>query len=273
MKDKVADHYTRGNLAETLLDALKRAGCDPDGLTPDDLAPFDEFHVRGRAATQELLEKIDVSPTGHALDVGSGLGGPSRRLAALRGCHVTGIDLTHEYCDVATLFARHVGLERSVTYRRADALSMPFDDAVFDAAFTQHVAMNISDRPGLYREIARVLRPGAIFGLYDIFEGHVGNVRYPAPWAETPETSFLVTPDAIGPLLDDAGFELVSQRNTTDEGRAWVNAMREKTQRDGPPPLGLHLLLGPVFKDMAANMVANLNEDRIALLEIICRKS
>ncbi|MBT6203171.1 MAG: methyltransferase domain-containing protein [Alphaproteobacteria bacterium] len=272
MSDDVSRHYTRGDLDETLLDALARNGCDTENLKPEDLAPFDEFHVRGHAATSELLDKLEFDTDGHVLDVGSGLGGPSRRLAQMQGCSVTGIDLTLEYCDVAALFAERVGLADRVNYQQANALSMPFDDGSFDGAITQHVAMNIEERPGLYTEIARVLKSGAQFGLYDIFQGQGGDVCYPAPWAETPATSFLVPPDAIAPLLWDAGFEVISQRNTTAQGRAWFQAMRAKTERDGPPPLGIHLLLGPVFKEMAANMVRNLNEDRVALVEIVCRK-
>jgi len=272
MTDDVARHYTRGNLTEVLLTALTASGRDPDNLKPEDLAPIDEFHVRGREATGELIDRLAFGSDDHILDVGSGLGGPSRRLALERGCHVTGIDLTQEYCDVATMLAGRVGLADRVAYRQADALALPFGDGAFDGAITEHVAMNIADKPALYAEVARVLKPGALFGLYDILQGPGGEVCYPVPWAETPATGFLADPDAIEGLLGDAGLDVLSLRNTTAEGRAWFQAARARTERDGPPALGFHLLLGPVFKDMAANMVRNLEEDRICLLEIVCRR-
>ena len=78
-------------------------------------------------------------------------------------CQITGIDLTEEYCQVATELASRVGLFDRVRYQQGSALAMPFPDNSFDIAYTQHVAMNIADKAGLYREIARVLKPRGRF--------------------------------------------------------------------------------------------------------------
>jgi ubiquinone/menaquinone biosynthesis C-methylase UbiE len=102
--------------------------------------------------------------------------------------------------------ARRTGLGDRVSYRVASALDMPFEDRAFDAAITIHVAMNIKDRGGLYKEIARVLKPGAVFCIYDVMRGGKDGVRYPVPWAETPATSHLTTPQEMQALLRDAGF-------------------------------------------------------------------
>ncbi len=91
------------------------------------------------------------------LDVGSGLGGPARLIAAQRGCDVTGIDLTPEYVEVAERLTQRTGLGEQVRFVCGDALELPFDDASFDAAITLHVAMNIADRARLYAAIRRVL--------------------------------------------------------------------------------------------------------------------
>jgi ubiquinone/menaquinone biosynthesis C-methylase UbiE len=203
------------------------------------------------------------------LDVGSGLGGPSRQLATAYGCRVTGIDLTEEYCVVANALAARLGLADRVRFQHGSALSIPFPDRAFDVAMTQHVAMNIPDKAALYHEIARVLKPGGRFGIYDLLQGAGGPVLFPVPWARDPSTSFLATPDEMRSLLRGAGFEIVSWSDTSEAGREWFNALGKRMAESGPPPLGFHVLLGPDFAVMAKNQVRNLVEDRIRPTEII----
>ena len=272
LEQEVATHYTGLERTRVILDALRAAGKDPDRLSVDDLAPVDEFHIRGRQATVELGQALDLRAGQHVLDVGSGIGGASRYFASTYGIHVTGIDLTPEYCRLATRFARSTGLADRLDYRSGSALAMPFEDATFDAAYTQHVAMNIADKPALYAEVARVLKPGAAFGIYDVLQGPGGEDYYPTPWANDTSTSFLATPDELRRLLETAGFRVESWRDTTAAGRAFFETVLGRIAESGPPPLGLHLLL-PDFRPRAENMLRGLTEDRLAVIEIICRKA
>jgi SAM-dependent methyltransferase len=96
--DRVEQHYARPGLISTIRDRLRAAGKDLDHLTPADLAAIDEFHIRGRQATEELAARLRPTAASRVLDIGSGLGGPSRHLGATYGCHVVGIDLTEAYC-------------------------------------------------------------------------------------------------------------------------------------------------------------------------------
>jgi len=132
--------------------------------------------------------------------------------------------------------------------------------------------MNISDKRRFYAEVARVLKPGGLFGLYDLLEGPGGPVHFPVPWARDPATSFLAAPDELRDLLSGSGFEIIGWRDTSAEGRVWFQQLRERIERDGPPTLGFHLLLGPEFREMARNQVRNLEEQRILPTEVICRK-
>lgn len=272
LQENVAAHYARGDLAQAIFAALENAGRDSSQFTFEDLAPIDEFHIRGREATVELGQALGLSPGLAVLDVGSGLGGPSRHLAVAHGCRVTGVDLTAEYCRVASLLADRLGLADRVAYRHGDALAMPFDDGTFDAAYTQHAAMNIPDKTALYAEIARVLKPGGSFGIYDVLQGPDGDVVYPTPWARDPSTSFLATPEDLRRLLEAADFEILDWHDTTEMGRDWFAAMLQRIAKEGPPPLGPHVLLGPQFAEMARNQLQNLAEGRIVLLEVVCRR-
>jgi ubiquinone/menaquinone biosynthesis C-methylase UbiE len=272
LEEEVARHYAGLHRVRVILEALRAAGKDPDRLTIDDLAPIDEFHIRGRQATVELGQALGLSARQHGLDVGSGVGGASRYFAHTYGVRVTGIDLTPEYCRLATRFARSTGLADRLEYRTGSALAMPFEDATFDAAYTQHAAMNIADKPALYAEIARVLKPGATFGVYDVMQGPGGEVVYPTPWANDGSTSFLGTPDTMRALLGAAGFRIESWRDTTAAGRVFFATVLGRIAESGPPPLGLHLLL-PDFRLRAENMLRGLQENRLAVIEIVCRKA
>ena len=270
--ETVRAHYTRSGLGDLILSALEEAGKDLNRLTPQDLAPIDEFHIRGRAATLELARAARVDSTKRVLDVGSGIGGTSRCLAREFGCRVTGIDLTAEYCNAAAMLSERIGLAGLVDYRQGDATNLPFPDASFDIVWTEHVAMNIPDKPRLYKEMHRVLKPGGTLAIYDILAGPSGPVIFPVPWARRPAASFLVTPEELRSLLDEAGFDIEAWLDTTDAARAWFVALAEKLRKEGMPPLGFHILLGPEFQAMAQNQRRNLEEGRIVLAQVVARK-
>jgi MPBQ/MSBQ methyltransferase len=269
---RVAEHYSRSDLASTILGALQAAGKDVDRLSLEDLAPIDEFHVRGRPATVELAGALGLAPGMRVLDVGSGIGGPSRYVAATYDCQVVGIDLTEEYCRVAALLAERVGVGDRVEYHPGNALAMPFADAEFEVAYTQHVAMNIEDKARLYAEVWRVLKPGGRFGIYDLLQGAGGEVAYPVPWARDASTSFLVAAPELRRLLEAAGFEVLGWRETVAEARQWLEQMKARMAEPDPPPSALRLLLGEDFQAVVQNIVRNLTEDRVRPTEVICRK-
>ena len=228
--DTIAEHYTMQDLAEAIFTGLKQAGIDLNNLQQEDFAPVDEFHIRGREATVELAQQLDLNASKHILDVGSGVGGASRYLASAYGCRVTGLDLTEAYCQVAQLLADRIGLGQLIAYRQGSALDMPFENAIFDIVWTQHTAMNIADKARLYAESWRVLKPGGLLAIYDIVAGEGEPLIFPVPWAREPSISFLVTSDELRELLGQAGFQVVSWRDTSEEGRSWFREVAEKMQ-------------------------------------------
>jgi len=272
INEAIQTHYTRPELGDVILVALEKAGKDVSDLTPEDLAPIDEFHIRGRAATLELARAVGLDSTKHVLDVGCGVGGTSRCLAKEFGCRVTGIDLTDEYCRAAEMLSAKIGLTHLVDYRQGDATNLPFDDQAFDVVWTEHAAMNISDKPGLYKEMHRVLKPGGTLAIYDVLAGSSGPVLFPVPWARTPDTSFLVEPNELRRLLEEAGFTVSDWSDTTAAACAWFVSLAEKIRKEGFPALGFHVLLGADFQAMAQNQGRNLQEGRIVLGQVVARK-
>src|SRR3954470_16675520 len=145
----VSGYYGRADLGTVILDALQAAGKNLDALTPADLAPMDEFHIRGKGATLELERRVALPPADHVLDVGGGLGGPARTLASTVGCAVTVLDLTEAYCRVGEMLTARTGLGQQVRFEHGSALELPFAAASFDVVWTQHSSMNVADKERL----------------------------------------------------------------------------------------------------------------------------
>jgi SAM-dependent methyltransferase len=269
----VEDHYTRRSLGDTILSALREAGKDLEHLTPDDLAPVDEFHSGQRNATVRLAQLARVSGTEHVLDVGCGIGGPSRFLAKQFGCRVTGLDLTAEFIEVADMLARRTGLADKVSYRQGNALDLPFADASFDLVWSQNAAMNIADRDRLYAEMRRVLKPNGRLAIQDVAAGPGGEPYYPTPWAKDESISFLFAPDVTRQKLEHAGFRVLAWHDPTRESLEQALARAKALESGTLPPLGLHILIGPNFPTVSKNMVRNLEEARIRLINAVLERA
>jgi ubiquinone/menaquinone biosynthesis C-methylase UbiE len=207
------------------------------------------------------------------LDVECGLGGSARFFAQRFGGHATGIDLTPEYVEVADRLSAITGLPEKMAFDVGSALCMPYADSSFDGAITVHVAMNIADRDGLYREVLRVLKSGASFGIYDVMKGNTEPLDYPAPWAMTAETSHLLTQRETQESLERAGFRVVEVEDRTAAAKAFFeNVTRMAQATGGPPPVGLHLLTGPTHAQKFANMLSAITHGRLAPAMLVARK-
>ncbi len=271
MPEDIASHYTgNGELADRILESLEASGKYRGSLTTRDLTPIDEFHIRGRPATIELAEQLSLNPESKVLDIGSGLGGPARTLAETYQCHVTGVDLTPEFCRTANAMSNWVELSDKVNFLQGDATELPFEDNSFDAAMTIHVAMNIALKDKMYAEANRVLRPGARFGVYDVIQGEGGDILFPVPWARTPEISHLATSSEMRELLKDAGFSIISEIDSSEDSLIWFEELTERMNQKNAPPVSFSRFLGSDFKQMAQNQVRNLQDRRIRTYSFIC---
>ena len=254
---QVAGHYTQDLLEQKILEALRNGGKNPESLTPHDLDALDNLHLGGRESIQELSAFMDLYPGMRLLDVGCGVGGPARYFAE-HGCQVTGIDLSAEFVRVATSLTNLVRLADNASFQQGSALEMPFPSASFDGSYMIHVGMNIQDKAGLFREVARMLKPGARFAIFDILRPSDGELLFPLPWAMTPETSFICTAHDYQCALEAAGLHLVHQRSR----RQFAIEVMEKRRRmvAAGSVLAVHLLMG----ESAPLMLKNVNHAIVA---------
>ncbi|HEY5738096.1 MAG TPA: class I SAM-dependent methyltransferase [Gammaproteobacteria bacterium] len=273
MNDKVSTHYgSGGDLADRIAGSLRSQGRDLADLQPSDLSYIDEFHLLGRRATLRLAAQLQLTAHSRVVDIGSGLGGAARTLAAEYGCHVTGIDLTPAYCEVAGVMSNWVGLAARTSFQLGDATRMPFAGQQFDAAISLHAAMNIAARDRLYDEARRVLVPGSRFAVFDILQGEGGEALYPAPWAREPSISHLVTREAMQQLLSGAGFDILEIHDSTAESLEWLRARSAGARPGGTPPVTSKILFGDDFDwpQMVRNQLRGLEERRIRTVSFVC---
>jgi MPBQ/MSBQ methyltransferase len=268
----VVDHYAAPDLGQRILGGVSQEGKVIDALNADDLAAVDEFHIRGREATVELAGMVGMRREAAVLDIGCGIGGTARHLAAEYGCHVSGIDLTPDYCTLARDLSARVGLEGRTSFRQGSALDLPWKDESFDIVWTEHVQMNISDKERFYREAARMLRKGGRFAFHDIFAGANDGLTFPVPWAGAPDMSFLAPANDVRDLLKNLELTEVSWEDSTARSTAWFEAARERNAKLGPPALGLHLVMGPTAQQKFGNVLSGLKNGQLTTVLAVFEK-
>ena len=262
---KVREHYRATGLIDRIQSALATIAPDDQTLTVAQLAPLDQFHSRGILATAELASAAGLEPSSRVLDLGCGIGGPARYLAATFACKVIGVDLSPAFIDAATYLTARCGLPERVTFQVGDALHLPFENAAFDSVFLQHVAMNVEDRTALYAEVRRILTVGGRFATYDVVLRD-GDVVYPVPWARDASSSFLVNERDTQTALEQAGFKAVLWRDDTQTALDWFQAVMAASP---PSALNLGVVMGPDFRAMTANLARNIRENRVGVLSAV----
>ncbi len=265
-------HYATGGIADRVLSAVRATLKPGEALTPDALAPADHFHGRGLVATREMVALLAPKSSDRILDIGSGVGGPARWIASKYGCHVTGIDLTADFCRAAESLNAATGMSTQVTIVHGSALALPFPDASFDRAYSQNVVMNIAGKVTFYREACRVLKPGGILVMSNLARGSGSEPDYPTPWAATATTSFLSTIDETKAEIAAAGLEIVAFKDTSADAMKAQVATLNRLQTAGLPPLSAHLIVGPRLREYQINSNRNFVEGRIISLEVVAQR-
>ena len=265
----VSAQYAPTDMSARIVARLIEAGKDPERLTREDLAIFDEFHAGGRESTRELARLAAVAKRSKVLDIGCGIGGPARTMAAEFGCQVTGIDLTEGYCQAAQMLTAKLGMGGQVSFQCANALDLAFAAASFDVVWSQNAWMNIDDKARFLREVVRVLRPGGVFALETILAGPVTGIHLPVLWAESPALNFLVTEAEAKALLSGAGLKERAWHDTTQRSIALQRQRQEINEREGPPLLSLNVLVPMDFRAKVENVLRNNLEGRTRTVQAI----
>ncbi|OUR78154.1 hypothetical protein A9Q75_13900 [Colwellia psychrerythraea] len=268
----IHSYYSPNNLYNKIIAGLNNLGIDLSNVTPNDLQPVDEFHIRGDIATKELIELANFTPDMHILDVGCGVGGSTRRLSHETGCHVTGIDLSDEYIDAAERLTQLLKMQDRVKFKVGSALELPYADNTFDGAWSIQMNMNVEDKLGWLKEMYRVLKPGARAVLYEVCGHEDKAIYFPVPWAQDSSMSFLIPKESFRDIIASTGFKIEVWNDKSDLAQKAFARVKEPQGESALPELGLHMLIGNDIKTKAYNMRLNLDDERISLIEILAEK-
>lgn len=170
---------------------------------------------------------------------------------------------------MAQSLTRILKLDDKAEFRQGSALALPFEDATFDGAYMIHVGMNLEDKGGVFREVARVLRPGGQFAIFDIMRKGKGAFDFPLPWAVTPTTSFVQCAEDYQGALEAAGFRITHQR---DRSQFALDFMQKTMARTSPPVLGVHLLMGEQAPVMLKNVMTAIASGDAVPVEMVAAK-
>jgi len=277
----VAEHYQRAQLADRLIARLAEHGITEDSVTPGDLEALDQMHVRGGEAVGDLARLLGVEPGMTVLDLGAGIGGPARVLAARFGARVIALDLTPDLCEASRRLNALVGLDDRITVIEGDATDTGLDAESVDRVVTVHACMNIPDKAGVYAEAYGCLKPGGRFAFYDVVRGPAaamdGDIHFPVPWASRAEISHLMPLEAMVDLAEEAGFRTVEAIDLSAAAKARIAEQRAQAQRrkeagDRPPLQAGDILMGDTAAEKQRNLRRNLEDDRITLAMAVFEK-
>ena len=272
MDRDINQHYGSDNLGSRIFAALEQSGKDLENLTLKDLSVIDQLHTGGHVATLELARKAELPPGTTVMDAGCGIGGSCRLLAKECGFSMTGIDLVTDFIDVAKSLTRSTGMGDTIRYATGNIMNTDLEDSSFDAVWCQHTLMNLQNKEQVFSEFNRILKPGGVVVLHEIVRGSNAPIHLPVPWADRHTISHLIPwPEMMSIILDN-GFTCRFQKDQTQEqAKTWWTRVKKAfaKKRETPSPLGPHIIFGENGLAFGNTMTANLEEDRIRLMEAI----
>lgn len=260
--------YAPRGVEQILRQALLQTGLNPDQLCCDTIAAIDQLHVGGRMASRQLADRAKFTEGERILDLGCGTGGTTRLLANDYGLQVTGLDITPGFVSTGRWLSRATGLDGRTDFVHGDAQCLPFASEAFDGVWAQHVFMNIPDLQRALHEIIRVLRPGGRLLIHEVVKGAAeGMLQLPVPWADLPEHSYLLNPQALEEKLEKAGLRPLFIEDISEQALQWRRKHTGREAQGEFAVLNPSLIFGERFFLMGRNLMENLAAGRIGIIQ------
>lgn len=270
--NETADYYQLNRPDEKVLSLLEKQYGPGQKVGVEELAIYDSFHLRGRAASISLAASVGMTQGLKILDVGSGPGGTARYLSDTFGAQVIGLDLTYSFSRLAKILSDKSRLSDFNRFVCASALEIPFNEEAFHMVWMEHVQMNIRDKALLVSELHRVLKSGGTLAMYEVFQSGNTPPDYPLPWAETPVGGTLTSHEIMKELLITSGFDVISWHDCLEEIKNWDKKRRLKRSSDDKQLLGAEMLMGDHARNKVENITTAVLDKRLMVIEAVLKK-
>jgi hypothetical protein len=97
-------------------------------------------------------------------------------------------------------------------------------------------------------------------------------LAYPVAWAQEEATSFVGSIEDYRNAMEANGFEVLEEINRRDLALEFFKNRKARLTAGGPPPLGLHIVMGKEAPQKVANMYASVQRGSIAPVQILSRR-
>jgi len=200
------------------------------------------------AMTQHLIECAGISDGDRVLDIACGFGGTLRKLARL-GCQAKGIDISESCVDRARIVNSETGLTDRIEVAVGNFHSIDSESDTWEAVICQEAIIHSNDRPTVFTEAFRVLRPGGVFAFSDILTGEEADLSMV-------EAAFARLGASAGATISDyqalaraAGFEIAHVEERLDDIKTHYDKLATALTR---PVTGLNAdALGSISKSIS----------------------
>jgi cyclopropane fatty-acyl-phospholipid synthase-like methyltransferase len=204
--------------AEELQKMYHAFGVDPTSL---DRRVFDTESMSHHLQTEviKLLKMMAITKESLVLDAGCGNGAPTRLIAKLYRCRLTGFDINPHQIRKAIECDRLEGVEQQIVRQIQDAHQTDYEPEMFDKVFHNETICHWMDKKAALAGLFRVLKKGGSMGFHDWTRGSKGDLNdaqgsFPGTYAEGVWFQHSIAETTA--LLEEAGFTVTHAEDTTD---------------------------------------------------------
>ena len=214
------------NFIDRVYNELKELGKEIEGdLSINELSSFDQLHYHGTESIDFAIEKLGINSNSRVLEIGSGIGGPSRYIAKTTGAKVTALELQEDHHLVGIDLTKRCGLENNVEHLCGDFLNMKLPDEKYDAVLSWLALYHIPNRDDLLESCIKILKPNGYFFTEDFAFHNPFNNEEKSELSKDFFANYIVSYDDYASDLIKAGLKGIVSEDMT---KSWSDFTKSR---------------------------------------------